>query len=244
MLCIIGDIHGDFKKLNALLIRINHIFPSIDTVIQAGDFGYWPRIGSIGHWLNSLIVPDGMTLYWIDGNHEDFDSMAKFGMLAAPGKLKTFKNGKVCYVPRGSVLNLGGYEILFIGGAESIDALHRKQGLDWFSQETITNKDVQNAINSCLNRDIDIVVSHEAPRSFDLYNLNPSAWKNYGWDKWDNPSRDALEQVLQVVKPNRWFFAHYHMSMFGEVENMNWRCLDVAEFYILEDKEGFAQKED
>jgi hypothetical protein len=129
---------------------------------------------------------------------------------------------------------------LFLGGAESIDALYRKSGFDWFPRESITAQDVEHALASAEGKQIDIVVSHEAPRSFFLYHLNPLAWMEFGWKKdeepkWENPSRDRLEEVLQAVKPNQWFFGHYHMSMSGIEADVKWRCLDEFEFYILEE---------
>ena len=238
-IAIIGDCHGKFKSLNSILLRLSVDFPEVDTVIQVGDFGYWPRIGSIGHWLNSLRVPEGMTLYWIDGNHEDFKAMKNFGMMGKPNNLKRFKDGQVFYVPRGSVLNLGGYNILFMGGAESIDALHRKKDVDWFSEESITDQDVADALASIEGQSIDIVISHDAPRSFSLYKLDLSMASRMGWDKWEDPSRDKLETIRQAIEPQRWFFGHYHTSMFGEFgpdSASKWRCLDINEFYILENK--------
>ena len=246
MIAFIGDTAIDKKQnsvtFNSLMIRLKTEYPNLETVIQVGDFGYWPEVPHIGHWINSLRVPEGLTLYWIDGNHENYREMAKMGMLSNPNKLKSFRNGKAFYVPRGSVLNIGGYNMLFLGGAESIDALKRKEGENWFQRESISEEEVRFAMASAEGKSIDVVVSHEAPNSFYLNKVNPLSWKDYGWGKpgetteWANPSRDRLDKVLEATNPFYWFFGHYHMSMFGIWQGVRWRCLDEFEFYILENK--------
>ena len=128
---------------------------------------------------------------------------------------------------------------MFMGGAESIDALHRKKDVDWFSEESITDQDVADALETIEGQSIDIVISHDAPRSFSLYKLDLSMASRMGWDKWEDPSRDKLETIRQAIEPQRWFFGHYHTSMFGEFgpdSASKWRCLDINEFYILENK--------
>lgn len=240
-IAFIGDTQIDSKKcsdkLNASLSYLRGEYPELTTVIQVGDFGYWPSSKHLGHHLNSLRVPDGIKLYWIDGNHEDFNQMQKWDIL---NKLSPFKNHKAYYVPRGTVLNLCGHEILFIGGAESIDVLYRKNGVNWFPQESITDQDVEKCLAAVDGKKIDIVVSHDAPRSFHLYNLNPFGWQEFGWKKredYKDYSKDRLETIMQAVKPSWWFFGHYHLSMHGFQDNINWRCLDQFEFYILDGKE-------
>lgn len=61
-LYILGDVHGDFGRLNTF---INKKFPQ--KVICAGDFGFWP-----GHkeFELSRIKNKFTEVLWIDGNHE------------------------------------------------------------------------------------------------------------------------------------------------------------------------------
>ena len=40
---VIGDVHGEFNKLNAFLNKPKNI----DIILQCGDFGYWPKSGII-----------------------------------------------------------------------------------------------------------------------------------------------------------------------------------------------------
>ncbi len=78
MKLVVGDIHGEFAKLNKI---INRRRDSIDMILQCGDWGYWPkfhgttyvdRITGKVKIENNYNVKNGKTkIYFCDGNHED-----------------------------------------------------------------------------------------------------------------------------------------------------------------------------
>ena len=114
----LGDLHNQFTSLN---IIINKQKP--DIVICCGDFGYWPKWK--GSQKLSEIKPQGAKIYWIDGNHDDHWSIRD---------RETDELEKdIIYMPRGSTMQLDdGRNILFMGGALSIDKHLRREGWDWF----------------------------------------------------------------------------------------------------------------
>ena len=67
---VVGDVHGEFGKLNAL---INVKKP--DLILQCGDFGYWPK------WSLRHVTPIDKVktkvakLLFCDGNHDDHWSL-------------------------------------------------------------------------------------------------------------------------------------------------------------------------
>ena len=133
---VMGDVHGDHGRLNAF---INKKQPKM--ILQCGDFGYWPRIkkeminGSLRDYPQPKVKDT--KVYWADGNHEDHWS------------LKNIESNEiwpnVFYMKRGSVLTLeDGRNVLFMGGAVSIDKHMRTAGHDWFPEETIDNNDFNN----------------------------------------------------------------------------------------------------
>jgi metallophosphoesterase superfamily enzyme len=74
---VIGDIHGEFGKLNTL---VSYKRPEI--ILQVGDFGYWPKhISKRERKRGTPLLPKmhDTKLYWVDGNHEDFDSLMERG---------------------------------------------------------------------------------------------------------------------------------------------------------------------
>ncbi len=209
---MIGDIHGQFGALNKL---INQHKNKIDMIIQCGDFGYWPK--DCGKWHTDVygkvkvfqitVKNHGIPFYFCDGNHEDHESLLLLG------NNEILPN--VFYMKRGSVLEVNNKNILFMGGAFSIDRAWRILGKSYFLEETIGQKDVLNLPD----QDIDIVVSHTAPNEF-IIPLNLK--------KEHDPSRDALSYILNRYQPKRWYFAHFHAHFTGLENNCKWTCYSCS----------------
>jgi hypothetical protein len=204
---VIGDIHGDYGTLNSL---ISNKKPKI--ALQTGDFGFFPylkeyRLDSMGNTKlvkNKPIKIGDTKLYFCDGNHEDHWTLQKIeSNEIAPN---------VFYMKRGSILTLeDGRNVLFIGGADSIDKNSRTLGIDWFPEENITYNDILSIPNSVK---IDIVISHTCPNEFDtgIY------------DKDSN--RDALSHILDTYTPSLWYFGHWHKYKTGFTKNCKWTVLN------------------
>ena len=73
---IIGDVHGN----SAWLVHcIRQLAPHCDAFAQVGDFGWWPKFDHGVVFLDAIqqeLEDWDKVLYWIDGNHEDHDSIA------------------------------------------------------------------------------------------------------------------------------------------------------------------------
>jgi len=210
---IVGDVHGDFGTLNQLM---NKKKPKI--VLQCGDFGYWPRFRDFR--LKAPLPPEGCKLYWCDGNHEDFEVLYRRETDELwPG---------VIYKPRGSVLTLpDGRNILFMGGAQSIDKESRTNRISWFEEEEICQRD----INNLPDVHIDIVISHTCPVEFDKVDkwvsLNKQFLPEYN-TKVGDWSRKALSFVLEKYRPQKWYYGHWHTHLTDVYEGCEWMCLDMA----------------
>ena len=124
---IFGDIHGEFASMSWHIKQILKKYPDEKNVLCCGDFGYWP--GRVR--FQDIKIPEDMKIYFCDGNHERHDL------------LETFKEDSTAIVPnvfyqkRGSVVNIEGKQVLFFGGANSIDKEWRTPYLDWFPEENI-----------------------------------------------------------------------------------------------------------
>jgi predicted phosphodiesterase len=211
---VIGDVHGEFGRLNTWL---NYKQPSI--VLQCGDFGYWPnekaKRGS--RWKKPLVPKmNDTTLYWCDGNHEDFHALQE--------RPSDEVHPNVFYMPRGTTLELpDGRTVLFMGGAESHDKEWRIEyeanGGDkiWFSEERITEQNIHNLPD----KRIDIIISHAAPREFDIWGGGHDMLQH-------DPSRLALSSVLHRYKEHKplWFFGHYHARIKGEYHGVKYHGLN------------------
>lgn len=238
---IIGDTHGNFDNLNSLLERENP-----DVCISTGDFGYWPTFqksereleyllngdgGSVSfhkNWRNtssnkidSLILPENCKFYFIAGNHEHLDALdflikdQKY-----PEILEIRKN--LFYCPTGSYLEIDGRIYLFMGGADSIDKMNRIEGISWFRQEVLREKDFYK-INKSLEK-IDVLISHTAStgiietdfsKFINIYNRD-STWR-------------ILEEVYNVYRPKEHYFSHWHFYRKGVYKGIRWECLNQCD---------------
>jgi len=204
---VIGDLHMEFGRLNDL---INKKKP--DMILACGDFGYWPNI-SWGAPLSNIHLQGTKKILWCDGNHEDH--------WALRDRTTDELAPRIIYMPRGSTYTLeDGRTIMFMGGADSIDKQWRKIGIDWFSEELITQKDLQNLPD----KKVDIFITHTCASDF-VYKLI-----RYYPGKIMEPSNYALSELWKIYKPDLWFFGHFHKYLEGNLFDTKWYALSAPGF--------------
>ncbi len=203
-----GDTHGNFTALNQLILNLEP-----DTVIVAGDFGYWDLSvfgGAEGSFCHDSLVHPKTKIYFCDGNHEDHRRLAELIRgkdISGPVKAGT----DLFYMPRGSVLQLNGRKILFAGGAFSIDRAYREEGKTWFPEEEMTEKDLERMLSRTDLSEIDTVVSHTCPAAAfpavcEACGLQPE-WVNHDF------TANCLEELRQRLPNVRdWYFGHWHQA--------------------------------
>ena len=211
-LMAVGDLHGDWGKLNALIQQ-----KTPDIVLQCGDFGWWPKMevtkpvlyGRQKTWILKGIKPRGATVYFCDGNHEEHPRLTQDGLIH-----KMYDG--VHHASRGSILPLdNGRTVMFIGGADSIDKNKRTPGHDWYADENISWSQFEMAM--AYDGKIDIIISHTCPGSFDVSGSE---------GKHNDPNRIALDRILEKFNPDLWLFGHWHKSRKGKHNGTYWECLD------------------
>ena len=212
-----GDVHGNFGEVNKV-INGNR---KIKRIFQCGDFGYWPREhgttylnsrGKIKYYDQYCLFNKDVIVDWCDGNHEDHHAIIESGYKP------DMKNPNTIYHKRGDYITLpDGRNILFMGGAYSIDKAHRVPGRDWFPEETITQKEIWDLPDVR----IDIVISHTAPNEFVIRNDMKFTFPH-------DPSRDALSYILNKYKPSQWYFGHFHTFQHGNDGGCYWTALACA----------------
>lgn len=205
---VLGDIHGRFEELNKMLDTLTE-----DCVILVcGDFGYFPYINSIPK-LSTLRVKSHK-IYFCPGNHEDWDSLDK---ITTSPKITEIENN-VFYCPFGSTLQIEQYNILFCGGAESVDWKVRTPGYDWFPQEGISYRDMSNL--PCPEEfNVNVVISHTCP-----YFCLPYLYLPFLHDQ--SISDKCLEDVFQIYQPVRWYFGHFHRPVLFEYQQTVFHSLN------------------
>jgi len=218
---ILGDLHGDWGTLKKILNTTED-----ETIIQCGDFGFWPNTGEWKRFSNYLkyhpLSPK--KIYWCDGNHEHFEYIKR---------LKLDKDGKcqilpgLFYMSRGSVLKIEDKVILFCGGASSIDRQWRTAGRDWFPEEVVSEYFLSDLIKIIDRRlcgfKVDMLISHTCP-----YEINMVLE-----DDLIDPTRFVLNELCKRYSPKRLYFAHWHVHKVGCLNNTEWVCLNHSKNFDI-----------
>lgn len=198
----IGDIHGCWNDLYRAIAILQDA--GADMMIQVGDFGCWNPEKKItaSSWDElKLDVP----VYWIDGNHEDFPflkSMVDWDLLEPQTVAEN-----VIYIPRGTVLELGGLRFGFMGGGASIDRLQRIDGRDWFRDELPSYGEFMRLANV---ESLDVIVAHDCPEEAD------DALVRIKNDPPSNGNRRMLQAIVESHRPAYFCHGHYHQWLAQE----------------------------
>ena len=129
MISICGDVHGFYE----LVVDYSRMAKEAGCVAlcQVGDWGMHMRE------IHAAIVKSNyphIPVYVIPGNHEYFDSWEGFE------ETKEVMHN-VTFVQRGHIMKVDGLNVLFFGGASSIDKSYQGKNWDW--REDIQPKDVE-----------------------------------------------------------------------------------------------------
>ncbi len=223
----LGDTHGNLRWVELRLKDLHDA--GITLVFQVGDWGgYWPSNDSpkFRYRVNKLLAQYGMKLLVTLGNHEDYAQIEKNLKEVKSGTWKGFlwdeRTPQIRYFKRGQVWEFSGVRFQSLGGAASIDRAYRTPNRSWWEGEKITLEDIYNTNENARNTEgeIDVFIAHDI---FASANIWPNGGEGAGgWSLTDlayaQTSRDALQMVVEVVKPKLWFFGHYHFRVEGESE--------------------------
>ena len=200
-ICLLGDIHGDYRVLAKALDVTKHMGAS--ALIQLGDFGLFPGNEQKFYQVCQHEIPT----YFICGNHDDCSRWMNYDAVG-----KVFGNANLYYVPRGTVLELDGRTIAFMGGAASIDKHWRlKDGHHWDKHEEVTQSDVDRLLKNAVGKNIDMFITHCPPQTMIDEHFDPrnKLWFGVGLD-WHDPSQTFIEEVWHKLGTPHIYSGHMH----------------------------------
>ena len=238
---ILGDLHGNYKFVTYLM-NSRHL--KNESILQVGDFG----VGFSGNpdyevkrllELDESLGENNCILYVTRGNHDDPQYFDGYYM---------YDNLKL--LPDYTVLDIEGRQVLFVGGAISIDRVLRKV---WNSDEVLygTSKRhywydegfVMDSERLLACKDIDVVITHTAPSFVWPTELNGLV---HSYIKQDNQlygdlmnERKQLDDMYEYLKMHdnnpsfRWYYGHYHSSQITDYRGTEFRLLGINEIYEL-----------
>jgi hypothetical protein len=184
MIAFIGDVHRAFDRLAGVVAALP---AGVQAAIQVGDLGlHQDDLGSAISAIPNFARP----IYYVTGNH-DYEPC--YRGLERPTEMAP----NLVYVPRGTVLELDGRRIAFLGGGDSVvDLPVRRAGVDWWPEERVTMEDVAlfEGVGS-----VDFFVTHTPPAFvYPLFYLAP------------DPSARAVERAWRMLGRPPVICGHLH----------------------------------
>ncbi|MBV9100108.1 MAG: metallophosphoesterase [Candidatus Dormibacteraeota bacterium] len=201
-----GDVHGNTSWM------VGHVLKQAkrhgcQLVLQLGDFGIWP--GKDGqHYLEVLnreYKHAGIPLWFIDGNHEDFDQLYA---LPLDGDGRRPVREFITHIPRGHRWQWAGREMLACGGASSIDADLRTPGRSWWPQEAITDDDVARCI---AGGGTAVMFSHDIQLEVQLTDPHEQVGAPDYVMQGIRANRTRLQRIADATLPSLQVHGHWHV---------------------------------
>ena len=208
-ICIAGDWHSDSSAaISALEFSLDN---DADFIIQLGDFGIWS--GERGERFLKKVKLEAkkfrVPIFFIDGNHENFNLLYKFPLDGATG-LRKFSD-YLYHLPRNYRFSIGGITFHALGGATSLDRLSRVEGVSWWAEEAVTEEEADKA--KSLGHS-DVLLMHDCPEGVKIPGIDRVSSLRY-WpeftlrEAWAH--REMLAGVASVVLPRYIFHGHFHI---------------------------------
>lgn len=201
-IAFLGDIHKDIDTFKRLIEHTEKEH-NPNVYIQVGDFGLMGnRVEDYLKEINNTLSTYGKKMYVIDGNHEDHHWLRE--SIKDNSTFNLAEN--VVYVGRGTALEILGKNILFVGGAYSIDRQYRTLNISYWEEEVISEADVEKAIK---NKNVDVLVSHDVPSENLFYTLQKLG--SGIADEGTLLNSNRLMKIVDETNPSVIIHGHYHI---------------------------------
>lgn len=203
-----GDWHGNVGHLQRLLPALRRAAPGVKTILHLGD--WWTEPRPIDYWAEKAGIERVLVTL---GNHEPWST---YSPLLAEGGGAAVRISEVTWLlPRPFRFRIGGRSFLSVGGAASIDREWRREGVDWWPEEEITDQEVCEAIRGGA---AEVMVSHETPEHTPVPAVRdildaPSIGVSWVSAARSATSRAKVQHVWDATRPA--LLAHGHLHVFG-----------------------------
>ena len=200
MVYVTGDTHGEYARL------VNPEWTAEDILIVCGDFGFLfddaPKEKNFLNWFEQSMT---YTVCFLDGNHENFDLLARYLVEQWNGGQIHRIRKNIIHLLRGQVFEIEGKTIFTFGGAYSIDRYMRQEGISWWEQELPTDNEYKLAVRNLQkhNMCVDYILTHTAPREMVMRLRHVP-------DPHEMELEGFLEYVMYEVQHKHWYCGHWH----------------------------------
>lgn len=218
LVMVAGDWHGDVNHSVSMVRQAKEI--GAQHIMVVGDFGYWPHFSNGIEFLDALNFEArelDVMVYWLDGNHENFDALeAAVKHYPNDGNGRVWIRSHIRYCTRGAAWTWDGKRFMTVGGAVSIDSewrLHQEAERGqprtlWWPQEQLTEEELAFAIGRAMPRPVDYLFTHDCP-------TNAPFRGRLKDDPESARHRQLMDRLGKAVQPNLWFHGHMHTKYDG-----------------------------
>lgn len=213
---VAGDWHGSLWQAQRVIEYAQA--KGVKVIIVLGDFGVWHGEpgGRFLKGLNLALEAAGITLLFVDGNHENFDVLYSYEL--EPEGHRVLRSN-IWHLPRGLRWEWNGLNFAALGGAHSVDRDSRRESVDWWPQEWVTDQEIEDFIKG---GPADVVFMHDSPAGApnsvtDSPARQRDAVKWFGQHNIDLATnhRLRLAEAITAVSPGLIMHGHYHEQMSG-----------------------------
>jgi len=202
----IGDVHG---KVSMLIDMLNDMPKDVTSVIQVGDMGV--GFGQSEHWHSRLDETlKSKNTRFIRGNHDD------------PNECEKMES----WIQDGFIEN----NVMYVGGAWSIDRYLRIEGINWWANEEISYNEFQSIINVYNVVLPNVMVTHDCPRVVATKFFFEKGKPLYGKEQNGTRTGYALDSMFETHKPKLHVFGHWHYDVDEVIDGTRFICLNELSY--------------
>lgn len=209
MIYVTGDKHGalQLEDLYASNWPEGQSLTKNDYLIVAGDFGGVFYGGEKDSQVLDFYESCPWTTLFIDGNHENFDLLAKYPVNEWNGGKVQFIRPSIIHLMRGQIYGIEGRTFFAMGGATSMDKDSRTDGFSWWKEELPSGEELYEAdknLAACGNK-VDYVITH-CCSARQYYRYSPVDYYSFFHDV----LTDYFDELEKRVEFKHWYYGHHH----------------------------------
>lgn len=228
-LFVSGDCHQDYDwhKLTTQCFPEQKNLDRNDVVILMGDIGLCWDGSKQDRYIQKWHEDKNYTTFCVRGNHDNADLIKQLPLVDKFDGKAYQVSPHVFYAKTGELYNICGYKCLVINGADSMDRWRRKEGVDWWAEETISHEDIVKAKFKLAEIDYkyDFLFSHTGG-SYNAIAINPSFEPTQ--------SDRELDEIIRISDFRCQYFGHYHVD---KITFNKSHCLYNNVYEIIDGKE-------
>jgi hypothetical protein len=198
---LIGDVHGKYARYKTILKNSPH------KTIQVGDMGIgfrrWPHGERSANPPFDLMVK--MDAQFIRGNHDNPEECRAHQRCIRDGAIES--------------------DVMFIGGALSIDRAYRYPDFSWWHDEELSEEELNDMTSVMIDAKPKMMITHECPDQIAAMIVRDTCDGTKLDPRFASRTRFAFDQMFAGHKPKLWVFGHWHVPFDRIVDGTRFICL-------------------